>query len=180
MNILRRLIRWNWLPAETLYVRTLPIFIVWETRPGYSSMRGSLSLLDITVMKHLFIRTLCLFNVLAIFVACLGLLGLSSFVVKLRTKEIGIRKVLGATLYSLLILFTRDFVKLVCIATVIAIPVIYFMASRWLNNYAFHIHLSWLIFVIPPLLLLAISLITISLQSIKAAMANPVKSLKTD
>ncbi len=121
-----------------------------------------------------------LFTVLAIFVACLGLLGLSSFVVKLRTKEIGIRKVLGATLYSLLILFTRDFVKLVCIATVIAIPVIYFMASRWLNNYAFHIHLSWLIFVIPPLLLLAISLITISLQSIKAAMANPVKSLKTD
>lgn len=121
-----------------------------------------------------------LFTALAIFVACLGLLGLSSFVVRLRTKEIGIRKVLGATLYSLLILFSGDFVKLVCIATVIAIPIVYFMAGRWLNNYAFHIHLSWLIFVMPPVMLLAISLITISLQSVRAALANPVKSLRTD
>ena len=121
-----------------------------------------------------------LFTVLAIFVACLGLLGLSSFVVKLRTKEIGIRKVLGATIYSLLILFTRDFVKLVCIATIIAMPITYFMVNRWLSNYAFHIHLSWLIFVMPPLLLLAISLITISTQSIRTALSNPVKSLKTD
>ncbi|HWK04150.1 MAG TPA: ABC transporter permease [Puia sp.] len=121
-----------------------------------------------------------LFTVLAIFVACLGLLGLSSFVVRLRTKEIGIRKVLGASIASLLILFTRDFVKLVFFATIIALPVIYFMVNRWLGNYAFHIQLSWLIFVIPPVLLLAISLITISLQSIRTALANPVKSLKTD
>jgi putative ABC transport system permease protein len=121
-----------------------------------------------------------LFTVLAIFVACLGLLGLSSFVVRLRTKEIGIRKVLGASIASLLILFTRDFVKLVLLATVIALPIIYFMVNRWLGNYAFHIQLSWLIFVIPPALLLAISLITISLQSIRTALANPVKSLKTD
>jgi len=121
-----------------------------------------------------------LFTILAIFVACLGLLGLSSFVVKLRTKEIGIRKVLGASVTSLLILFTRDFVKLVLFATIIAIPIIYFMVNRWLSNYAFHIRLSWLIFALPPLLLLAISLLTISLQSISAAFANPVKTLKSD
>lgn len=121
-----------------------------------------------------------LFTGLTIFVACLGLLGLSSFVIKLRTKEIGIRKVLGASIYSLLVLFSIDFIQLVCLASVIALPMIYFMASRWLDNYAFHIHLSWIIFVMPPLLLLIISLFTISLHSVRAALANPVKSLKTE
>ncbi len=125
-------------------------------------------------------KVMGLFTGIAIIVACLGLLGLSSFVIKLRTKEIGIRKVLGATAYSILVLFSKDFIKLVCLASVISIPVIYFMASRWLNNYAFHIHLGWAIFVIPPLLLLAISLITTSLQSIRAALANPVNSLKSE
>jgi len=120
------------------------------------------------------------FTGLAIFVACLGLLGLSSFVIRLRTREIGVRKVLGASVYSLLVLFSKDFVQLVCLAAVIATPAIYFLANRWLNNFAFHIHLSWMIFILPPLLLLVISLITIGLHSVKAALVNPIKSLKSE
>ena len=121
-----------------------------------------------------------LFTGLAIFVACLGLLGLSSFIIRLRTREIGVRKVLGASVYSLLVLLSKDFVKLVCLAAVIATPIIYFLANRWLDNYAFHIHLSWMIFTLPPLLLLFISLTTVGLQSVKAALANPVKSIKSE
>lgn len=121
-----------------------------------------------------------LFTILAILISCLGLLGLSSFIIKLRTKEIGIRKVLGASVFSLLALFSKEFIKLICLAAVLVVPVIYFVGSSWLNNYAFHIRLSWILFVIPPLLLMIISLITISLQSVKAALANPIKSLKTE
>lgn len=121
-----------------------------------------------------------LFSILAIVVACMGLLGLSGFVIKLRTKEIGIRKVLGATLGSIMVLFSKDFARLVLLASVIAIPITYFAAYKWLMNYAFHIGLSWFIFVIPPLLLLAITLVTISLQSLRAVLANPVKSLRAE
>jgi putative ABC transport system permease protein len=121
-----------------------------------------------------------LFTGLAIFVACLGLLGLSAFMIRLRTKETGIRKVLGASIYSLMILFSKDFVKLVAVATVIAVPLVYWGASQWLRNYAFHIRLEWFIFVGPPLLLLTISLLMIGVQSLKTAMANPVDSLKTE
>jgi len=125
-------------------------------------------------------KVFTLFTVLAIFVACLGLLGLSSFVSRLRIKEIGIRKVLGATIYSILVLFSKDFVKLVLLATAVAIPIFYFVANIWLRNYAFHIKFDWAMFVMPPLLLLFISLLTISIQSIKAALANPVKSIHTE
>lgn len=121
-----------------------------------------------------------LFAVLAIIVACLGLLGLSSFVIKLRTKEIGVRKVLGASVGTILVLISKDFVKLVFIASVIAVPIIYLVAKDWLNNYAFHINLSWFIFIIPPLLLLVIALLTICLQSLKTALTNPVKSLRSE
>ncbi|MGN6493736.1 MAG: ABC transporter permease, partial [Agriterribacter sp.] len=111
---------------------------------------------------------------LAIIVACLGLLGLSSFVIKLRTKEIGIRKVLGASLSGILILISKDFVKLVALAAVIAIPIVYWAASEWLKNYAFHINLQWFMFIVPPLALLVIALLTICLQSLKTALTNPV------
>ncbi len=119
-----------------------------------------------------------LFSSLAIIDACLGLLGLSSFVIKLRTKEIGIRKVLGASLSSIIVLFSRDFIKLVILASVIAIPLVYFAADRWLTNYAFRMNLSWYIFFIPPILLLVITLFIICIQSVKAGLANPVKSLR--
>jgi putative ABC transport system permease protein len=121
-----------------------------------------------------------LFTALAIFVACLGLLGLSAFMIRLRTKETGIRKVLGASIYSLLVLFSKDFVKLVAVATIIAIPLVYWGASSWLRNYAFHIRLDWSIFLGPPILLLVISLAMIGVQSLKTALTNPVNSLKSE
>ena len=121
-----------------------------------------------------------LFAILAIVVASMGLIGLSSFVIKLRTKEIGVRKVLGASVTGLLVLVSKDFVKLVGFASVIAIPVIYFSARDWLNGYAFHIGLGWTIFIIPPLLLLTSTLLTICLQSLKTALTNPVKSLRSE
>jgi putative ABC transport system permease protein len=121
-----------------------------------------------------------LFTILTIIVACLGLLGLASFIVRLRVREIGIRKVLGASIYSILVLFSMDFVILVGIAAVIALPVTYFLVHLWLSNYAFHISLDAFIFILPPLILLFISLITIGLQSFKAALANPISSIKAE
>ena len=125
-------------------------------------------------------KVFSLFTILTIIVACLGLLGLASFMVRLRVREIGIRKVLGASVYSILALFSKDFVILVCIASAIALPITYFLVHLWLSNYAFHIGLDGFIFIVPPLILLFISLITIGLQSFKAALANPVKSIKAE
>jgi putative ABC transport system permease protein len=121
-----------------------------------------------------------LFCILAVVVACLGLLGLTSFVIKLRTKEIGIRKVLGASIGSILILFSRDFVRMVLIASVIAIPVVYYAADKWLTNYAFHIDLTWLIFLVPVVILLVIALVTIGIQTMRAALTNPTISLRSE
>jgi putative ABC transport system permease protein len=121
-----------------------------------------------------------LFAGLAIFVACMGLLGLSSYMIRLRVREIGIRKVLGASVGGLLVLLSRDFARLVGIAALIALPVAYFGADRWLRNYAFHIRVGWVMLVLPPLVLLFAALVTVVVQSMKAAMANPVDSLKTD
>ncbi|MRG44861.1 FtsX-like permease family protein [Chitinophaga sp. SYP-B3965] len=121
-----------------------------------------------------------LFTILAIIVACLGLIGLSTYAIKLRTKEIGIRRVLGSTAYGIVYLFSKDFILLVAIAAVVAIPVIYVAANEWLNGFAFRISLGWFIFVTPPLLLMMISLLTIGWQSFKAALSNPVKSLRNE
>jgi putative ABC transport system permease protein len=121
-----------------------------------------------------------LFASLAIVVACLGLLGLSAFIIKLRTKEIGIRKVLGASVSGVLLLVSKDFIKLVCLVAAIAVPAIYWAANEWLKSYAFHIRLSWFMFIMPPLVLLLIVLVTVCLQSLKTAMTNPMKSLRTE
>jgi putative ABC transport system permease protein len=121
-----------------------------------------------------------LFSILAVIVACLGLLGLSSFVIKLRTKEIGVRKVLGASVTGLLFLLSKDFVKMVCVASILAIPVIYYASHAWLENYAFHITPGLSVFVIPPILLLILTLLTICAQSLKTALTNPVKSLRNE
>jgi putative ABC transport system permease protein len=127
--------------------------------------------------------TMSLFNaftILAILVSCLGLYGLVILITVQRTKEIGIRKVLGATVNQLFTLMTKDLVKLVFWALVIALPLAGFMMNKWLANYAYHISLNWSMFVIPALLVLFIALIVISGEIIKAAWMNPVKSLKTE
>jgi putative ABC transport system permease protein len=125
-------------------------------------------------------KVFSLFTMLAIFVACLGLLGLSSFLSRLRTKEIGVRKVLGASVYSILVLLGKDYVRLVLLASIIASPIIYYATTRWLENYAFHINLNWMIFLLPPVLLLLIALTAISIQSLKSALANPVTSIRIE
>jgi putative ABC transport system permease protein len=120
------------------------------------------------------------FTVVAISIACLGLFGLVSFVTEKRTKEVGIRKILGASPKSIVILLSKKFLLLVLIALIIASPITYFVMSSWLTNFAYHIAISWEVFVISTSLLVAIALVTISFQTIKSALANPVSSLRSE
>lgn len=120
------------------------------------------------------------FAVLAIFISCLGLFGLASFVAEQRTKEIGIRKVLGASVANLWTLLSRDFVLLVIISCLIAIPLAYYFLNDWLQKYEYRTGISWWIFAISAAGALAITLLTVSFQAIKAALMNPVKSLKSE
>ncbi len=120
------------------------------------------------------------FALLAIIVACLGLLGLSAFVIKMRTKEIGIRKVLGASVRSVVTALSLDFLKLVLIAMIIAIPLAWMAANKWLEKYPYRIEVSWWIFAVGGLLVVLIALFTISFQAIKAALSNPIKSLRSE
>jgi putative ABC transport system permease protein len=121
-----------------------------------------------------------LFSGLALFVAGLGLFGLSTFMISQRIKEIAVRKVLGATISSLVALFSRDFVRLVVIANLVALPVVYFLVDRWLDAFAFRIDIGWPMFVVPAVVLLIIALATVSVQTIRTGSANPVKSLRTE
>jgi len=125
-------------------------------------------------------QTFGLFAGLAIFVSCLGLLGLAAFVTNQRTKEIGIRKIVGANLPNILLLLTRDFIRPVLISFLVAIPVTWYLLQKWLENYAFRIPIGPLMFILPALLILAIALLTISTTTIRAASANPAKSLRTE
>jgi putative ABC transport system permease protein len=117
---------------------------------------------------------------MAIFISCLGLFGLASFVAEQRTKEIGVRKVLGANLLSLWGMLSIQFVKLVIISLCIAIPLSYYGMNNWLQNYTYHESISWWIFVFAGLSILMITLITVSYQAIKAALMNPVISLRSE
>ncbi|MCF7826972.1 MAG: ABC transporter permease [Candidatus Marinimicrobia bacterium] len=119
-----------------------------------------------------------LFAGLAIFIACLGLLGLASFNAERRTKEIGIRKVLGASVAAVLMLLSKDTLKLMLIAIVVAIPVAYYAMSQWLQNYAYRIDISVLVFIGAPLIAMLVAVITVVWQSYQVAVANPVKSLR--
>jgi len=121
-----------------------------------------------------------IFAGLAIFIACLGLFGLASFTAAKRTKEIGVRKVLGSSVQNILLLLSRDMLKPVGIATIIAIPLGYSFTNMWLQNFAYRTPLAWWIFVLAAGVTFAIALITVSFQSLKAALANPVKSLRTE
>ncbi len=123
-------------------------------------------------------KIITLFSFLAIFVSCLGLFGLAAFVTEQRTREIGVRKVLGADLSSVVWLLTKQFVKWVIVATLIAWPVGYWVMSRWLENFAFRARLTAGIFLASALAALGIAVLTVSSQVIKAALANPAESLK--
>jgi putative ABC transport system permease protein len=118
------------------------------------------------------------FSLLAILVACLGLLGLAAYAVVQRTKEIGIRKVLGASPASIVLLLSKEFVRLVALAFVVAAPLAYFATQRWLDDFAFRINLSWWIFALAGGTALLIALLTVSYQSIRAALTDPIKSLR--
>lgn len=120
------------------------------------------------------------FAFLAIFISCLGLLGLAMFTAEQRTKEIGIRKVLGASMTSLFVLLSKEFLFFVAIALLIASPLAWFAMSKWLQEYAYRIEITWSMFVIAGLVAVLIALCTVSFQAIKAAIANPVKSLRTE
>ncbi len=118
------------------------------------------------------------FTGLAIFIACLGLFGLASFMAERRTKEIGIRKVLGAKIAGIVLLLSKEFAFWVLIANIIAWPIAYFVANKWLTTFAYRINLGWELFIFSAILALAIAIFTVSYQAIKAAVANPVESLR--
>jgi putative ABC transport system permease protein len=120
------------------------------------------------------------FTTLAILIACLGLFGLAAYATEQRTKEIGIRKVLGANISSIVNMLSKDFIKLVCIAILIASPLAWWVAHTWLQTYAYHQNVSWWIFASAGLGAILIAFVTVSFQSIKAALTNPVKSLKSE
>jgi len=120
------------------------------------------------------------FSVLAIFIACLGLFGLATFIAEQRTKEIGIRKVLGASVQGIVQMLSKDFMKLVAISFVIAAPLAWYFMNKWLQDFAYRVSISWWIFVAAGLAALLIALLTVSFQAIRAAISNPVKSLRTE
>jgi len=118
------------------------------------------------------------FAVLAIFISCLGLLGLASFTIEQRTKEIGIRKVLGASMAGIIQLLTKELIRWIIVANIIALPIAYFAMNAWLQNFAYRVTMGWWTFILAGMLALLIALLTVSFQSIRAALANPVESLK--
>jgi putative ABC transport system permease protein len=123
-------------------------------------------------------RVFGLFAGIAILVACLGLFGLASFTILNRTKEIGVRKVLGASVSNILFLLSKDFIRLVLLANLIAWPIAYWTMQEWLTNYEFSISISPWLFLLPGLLVLIIAMLTVSIQTIKTARSNPAKALK--
>ena len=121
-----------------------------------------------------------IFSGLAIFIACVGLFGLAAYTASSRTKEIGIRKVMGASVSNVVMLLSKDFAKLILIAFVLAVPISWYMMNSWLSGFAYHVELGAEIFLFAGLLTLIIAWVTVSYQSIKAAVVNPVRSLRSE
>jgi ABC-type antimicrobial peptide transport system permease subunit len=119
------------------------------------------------------------FAFIAIFISCLGLFGLSAFTAEQRSKEIGVRKVLGASVRSLVILLSTDFTKLVLISIAISIPISWYLMRKWMADYAYSSGIEWWVFILAGFSALMIAWLTVSWQSIKAAITNPVNSLKS-
>jgi putative ABC transport system permease protein len=129
---------------------------------------------------ELFGSIFTMFALLAILIACFGLAGLSAYNILQRRKEIGIRKVIGASVQQLLALLVTDFLRLGIIAFFISIPITWLLMNQWLQDFAYRIHISWLVFAVAGFVITLIVLATISFQAIKAATANPIKSLRTE
>jgi putative ABC transport system permease protein len=125
-------------------------------------------------------KIVLLFSALAIFIACLGLFGLAAFIAEQKTKEIGIRKVLGASAGNIILLLSRNFMRLILWAVLIATPLGWWMMNAWLQDFAYRISIGWTVFALAGIAVMSIALLTVSFQALKAAMANPVKSLRTE
>ncbi len=120
------------------------------------------------------------FSILAIFIACLGLLALAAFTAEQRVKEIGIRKVLGASSFGIVRLLSKDFLKLVMISIILASPIAWYAMNNWLQDFAYRVSIEWWVFIFAGFISLLIAFLTVSFQSIRAARANPVESLKSE
>ena len=123
---------------------------------------------------------LWIFAIMAIVVGCMGLFGLAAFSAEQRTKEIGIRKVLGANVFNIFGLLSKKFLLLVFLASIISFPIAWIAMNNWLEDFPYRVNISWWVFAIALISALMIALITVSFQSIKAALTNPVKSLRTE
>jgi len=123
---------------------------------------------------------LAIFTFIAIFIGCLGLFGLAAYTAERRKKEVGIRKVLGASTKGVVLLLSKDFIKLVVISLLIASPVAWYFMNKWLQDFAYRVNIGWWIFGLAAIMVLSIAFITVSFQAIRAAVANPVKSLRTE
>jgi putative ABC transport system permease protein len=121
-----------------------------------------------------------IFATLAIIISCLGLFGLAAYTAARRTKEIGVRKVLGASVSGIVGLLSKDFLKLIAISCLVAFPVSWWVMHNWLLNYQYRIEIGWWVFLAAGISAMLIALITISFQSVKAAIANPVTSLRSE
>jgi len=121
-----------------------------------------------------------LFTMMAILISCLGLFGLTAFSTEQRSKEIGIRKILGADVVGIVRLLSKDFLQLVLVAMLIAIPIAGWAMNKWLREFAYRIDIGWWIYALAGLIAVVIALVTVSVQALKAALANPVKSLRTE
>ena len=126
------------------------------------------------------LKTVNVVALLTIFISCLGMFGLISFMAKRRIKEIGIRKVLGASVLKIVVLLSKDYMILVGIATIVAFPVAWYMMNAWLGGFAYSISIQWWMFALSGCIALCITALTLSMQAVKAARANPVKSLRTE
>ena len=156
--------------------------IIKKDNPGYPV---EYKFVDDTFSKLFTTETLIgklagIFALLAILISCMGLFGLSAYTAEKRIKEIGIRKVLGASILGLAGLLSKDFIKLVAISCIISFPIAWWIMKSWLDGYAYRIDMSWIIFVAAGILALIIAMITVSFQAIKAAVSNPLVSIKTE
>jgi len=156
---------------------------IWKTRVPYRPFEYKFLDDDYDALYHTEQRTagvFTTFSVLAILLACLGLFAVTAYAVMQRTKEIGIRKVLGANISSIILLISKDFLLLVIIATAIASPIAWYVSEKWLQDFAYRINVQWWVFIAAGGVSILVAFVTVSLQSIKAAIANPVKSLRSE